>query len=223
MNKLLRPTILLTTLSLVSIANAVVYDAATDFSIGSNPNGVWSYGWSSTLTGGFNLNTASSSVGVIDFSSSNIASDGNPQVFKNTSNATVIAGSVTLFANQMAMHPGPNGEYAVVRFTVPATTMYVYTAGFIGQDASTTDVHVLVNGALNASGSINGYGSTVNFGNLWSLAAGDTIELRVGYGNGNFLFDSTGANIRIEAVPEPATMSALALGMAFLARRKSAK
>lgn len=36
-----------------------IYDAAADFSPTSNPNGVWSYGWSATLGGAFQLYTQS--------------------------------------------------------------------------------------------------------------------------------------------------------------------
>src|SRR5215469_1133382 len=36
-------------------AQAQTYDAVKDFSITSNPNGVWSYGWAPTLGGTFNL------------------------------------------------------------------------------------------------------------------------------------------------------------------------
>jgi len=32
-----------------------VYNAVNDFSITSNPNGAWSYGWTSTLGGPINL------------------------------------------------------------------------------------------------------------------------------------------------------------------------
>ncbi|MBA7481860.1 hypothetical protein ES707_17337 [subsurface metagenome] len=36
-------------------AQATTFDVADDFSATNNPNGVWSYGWSSTLTSALNL------------------------------------------------------------------------------------------------------------------------------------------------------------------------
>lgn len=36
-----------------------IHDVSKDFSIASNPNGVWSYGWKSTFSNDFNLFTLS--------------------------------------------------------------------------------------------------------------------------------------------------------------------
>ena len=40
------------------------YDAVKDFSIQSNPNGVWSYGWESTLGSTLNLYTVTDTTSV---------------------------------------------------------------------------------------------------------------------------------------------------------------
>ena len=45
----------------------IVYDAAADFSPTNNPNGVWSYGWSSSLGSTFNLDVSSTTVDGLDF------------------------------------------------------------------------------------------------------------------------------------------------------------
>ena len=42
---------------LTAASEVASYDLSRDFSIASNPNGVWSYGWKSTLTGAFNIFT----------------------------------------------------------------------------------------------------------------------------------------------------------------------
>jgi hypothetical protein len=50
-----------TLLSLVVLARpgaAQSYNAAGDFSIASNPNGAWTYGWSTTLGSAFNLDSS---------------------------------------------------------------------------------------------------------------------------------------------------------------------
>ena len=39
-------------------SQGVVYDAASDFSVASNPNGVWSYGYENPLGSGFQLYNA---------------------------------------------------------------------------------------------------------------------------------------------------------------------
>src|SRR5213075_1173158 len=39
----------------LSASDVTSYDLSRDFSTASNPNGVWSYGWKSTLDGAFTL------------------------------------------------------------------------------------------------------------------------------------------------------------------------
>ena len=48
---------------------------------------------------------------------------------------------------RLSFHPGPKGEYAVVRWTAPRPASYDVQADFLAIDqATTTDVHVLHNG-----------------------------------------------------------------------------
>ena len=49
---------------------------------------------------------------------------------------------------QFALHPGPGGEYAVVRYVAPEAGEASIDAVFTGLDifGTTTDVHVLLNG-----------------------------------------------------------------------------
>ena len=53
-----------------------------------------------------------------------------------------------LAARQVAVHPGPQGEYSVVRWTAPAADRYAVEAIFQGlpQPPATTDAHLLHNG-----------------------------------------------------------------------------
>jgi archaellum component FlaG (FlaF/FlaG flagellin family) len=202
-----------------------VYDAASDFAITSNPNGAWSYGWSTGLTSSMTPYTASSTIGSLNFWQANIAGDGNPTVSKNTSSSTVQISSVTWDPGQMVMHPGPNGEYSIVRFTAPTSQNYALSANFIGRDViTTTDVNVLVNGASVFSDSIFLFGDSSSFSNNYFLNSGDTVDLRVGFGSNSYLNDSTGANLTMTPVPEPASMCGIALGgLALLKRRRTAK
>jgi hypothetical protein len=194
-------------------ARADIYDAAADFSATSNPNGVWSYGYSTTLGGTFNLYTTHG-----DFPNLNGTPTGldswdkdngfqPPAVLHNGTNAPIIINSTALYnPGQLGFHPGPNGENSVIRFTAPATTTYSLASSFTGidEEGTTTDVHVFVNGVSIYSNLINGYGAVDTFSTSLSLNAGAHVDFIVGYGsNGNYNFDSTGLTATLVTVPEP--------------------
>ena len=104
-------------------------------------------------------------------------------------------------AQQVALHPGPRGEYSAVRFRAPAPGGYRIAVTFAGLFQATTDVHVLHNGQpqfdalLNVGGSPN---SAEHIGEL-TLAKGDTIDLVVGWGNGSYGSDSTAVTATIQS------------------------
>lgn len=198
-------------------------DAAADFSLASNPNGVWTYGWSTTLGGPVTLDLTTATSGSIIQWRGDLAGDGNPSLFKNTSGSTVVSGTVTLAPFQLLMHPGPGGEFSVLRYTATAAGLYSVNAGFIGQDSTTTDVHVLLNGVSFYDNTVTGFGNSNAYAGTQSLLVGDTLDVFVGYGsNGSFYNDSTGVDFRVSAVPEPASLLALGLGAVALLRRRRA-
>jgi hypothetical protein len=96
-------------------------------------------------------------------------------------------------ARQVAVHPGPQGEYSVVRWTAPAADRYAVEAEFRGMANATTDVHLLHNGRalfetqLNLHDQPNSARHTARL----TLAHGDTLDFVVGWGNGNYGSDST--------------------------------
>ena len=228
-------------------AQAALYDAATDFSSTSNPNGVWSYGWSQTLGAAFNSDTDVQNLGsgVVQWRGDQPPNaDGNPSVFKNTTASQVTIGTVTMPANSLAFHPGSAGQDSVVRFTAPTAGSYLVAATFAGLDyvgPTSTDVHVMVGGVSYFSSVVNGFGpgSATSLGSiLVSLSASETVDFAVGNNGGNvgqdangptFYYDSTGLQATVTAIPEPATMIAgtlllLPFGASTLRilRRKSA-
>ena len=205
---------------------AVVYDAAGDFSPTSNPNGVWSLGFQyPTLGAGFTLESSSGSVAGLDYWASNPGPI-LPGAFHNPTGSTIYyGGSAVIEAGQLVLHPGQLGEYSVARFTAPAAGSYSFSADFIGQDSvygTTTDVHLLVNNAIQYSGIINGYHNTASSGAfVLSLNPGDTIDVAVGFGaNGTFWGDTTGVDFRVTYVPAPGAAALLGLGGLVGARRR---
>lgn len=210
--------------SMVGISQAF-YDASTDFSItNGNPNGVWSYGYSTTLGGTYVADsfTVTPLTG-LDGWTADLSGTKNPSVMKNTTNGALAASTARWAPFQMTMHPGPTGEYSVLRFTAPSTGLFNFVAAFIGQDVvgTTTDVHVLKNNGVLWSSTVNGYLNTTSKSSSVALAVGDTLDVAVGPNTGGYFFDTTGVEFTVNPVPEPMTMALgfTCLGLALNRRR----
>lgn len=102
---------------------------------------------------------------------------------------------------QVALHPGPQGEYSVVRWTAPANDRYSVDATFTGLYQTTTDVHVLQNGKPHFVGQLNigGQPNQLEHTSQIMLAVGDTLDFVVGWGNGSYGSDSTALTVTIRS------------------------
>ena len=218
-------------LSVAASAHAQTYNAVADFSNANNPNGVWSYGDTPTRGGAFSLYdvAASSVVGLEGWSvgGADITTT-PPYVMHNSTSDPIVYSSLTLPPDLLNLHPGPNGENTVVRWTAPLSGVYTIQGRFQGLDSTTTDVSLLKNsGSELFTGDIDGYGDTQTFGLNVLLNSGDAIDFSVGYGNGDYGFDSTGLSATITPspsdVPEPGVLTfgiVSALGVCGLLVRK---
>jgi hypothetical protein len=206
-----------------------VADVAADFSLTSNPNGVWRYGWSMTLGSPFILSNSPGVREGVGTWSGNIAADGNPAVYHNgTGNVIVLATSARFEPGQFGLHPGPNGEYAVVRYVAPVGGDVSIRSIFASQDlfTTTTDVHVLLNGASVFDDFVEGAAGTssVSFSRPFSLDPGDTVDFAVGFGrNGSFFNDSTALAATVgpaSPTPEPGTLLLFGVGALTICSRR---
>lgn len=204
-----------------------VFDASADFDPAHNPSaingGTYSYGYTTSLGGPFSLLPGTFTNGPLAGYNHPSLPDTAPAVYKNTSNSPfVLSGGIQFEPQQLMLHPGNGGEYAVLRFTAPIAGTYSYSAIFNSADiaGASTDVHVLIN-SINAATAgiyVNGGGSTATLASpSLSLVAGDTIDFAVGRGNSSFLFDSTGLFASVAMVPEPSTLGLVASGAMLLA------
>ena len=102
---------------------------------------------------------------------------------------------------QVALHPGPHGEYSVVRWTVPKADRYAVAATFTGLARATTDIHILHNSRSKFDGllTIGGSPNTATHTSELALAKGDTLDFVVGWGNANYGSDSTALTATIKS------------------------
>ncbi|MBI5834690.1 MAG: glycoside hydrolase family 2 [Armatimonadetes bacterium] len=118
-----------------------------------------------------------------------------PWVGRNITRDVIRALAITWPAGHLAAHPGPLGEYSVVRFVAPTAGTVKLEAVFTGlAQRATTDVHVLHNGRAVWDGGVNvdGGGNEARHAADLTLAAGDRVDLVVGFGIGGYGGDTTG-------------------------------
>jgi plastocyanin len=186
----------------VLAVNAVVpradYDLSADYSLSSNPNGVWSYGWEETMGGSFNLLLSSQTLRApngVPVQIWSLTPNTAPAVYHNatTDTATSDYGQGIFPPNTTWFYAGENGapqNFGVIRFTVPSggdgtyrleSAVRPYLNGPPGND---TDYHVLRNNA-ELFGEVVAANGSSGYSNNLALAAGDTIDFVIGRGLDN--------------------------------------
>lgn len=225
----LAAAILVVSLSAQSTALAGdVYDAVTDFSISSNPNGAWSYLYNNDSGPQLLTNSGTGIAGTqgVIYWSNGINIPNNVAVFQNTTSSTVtIENSIILPTNLLGM--GPELGSDITRWTAPTEGTWSISGLFQGIDLNENShgVEILENSStVLASGSISSYGQQVTFDTNVTLAQGDTIDF-VALGSSNYTYLSTGlaATIQLSSVPEPSTLvlaCIASLGVAVAVRWK---
>ncbi len=188
----------------------IVYDVSQSFDAARNPNGVWSYGWKSTLTGPFTLLSAPDTV---------VHENGVPVqvwgldswivpplvVYNATTNTSVhdsgqgVYPPGTLYC--VAGADGTPQNFAAIRFTVPGDGDGGYriesaVRGYLDGDRSgDTDFHLVVNDAEVFSEFLAARSAT-GYTNTFELATGDTVDFLVGRGVDGRL---SGSGLKIQA------------------------
>jgi uncharacterized repeat protein (TIGR02543 family) len=185
------------------------YDLSKDFSTNSNPGGAWSYGYKSEIGGAFTLFTfkkfSPDNNGLLIFDWAKNTSEPSAVFINPTTNTSIAAGGAGVYPPGsvwfLAGVEGHVDNYGAIRFTVPpgATGSYrlesfvrSYLDGSISRDA---DYHVVYNGT-ELYGIFMAPNSTAGYTNVFSLAAGDTIDFLVGRGADGV---QSGSGLKIQA------------------------
>ena len=126
-----------------------------------------------------------------------------PWVAKNVSENVINVLGIVWPAGHVALHPGPNNETAVIRWTAPQAGQLVVDAGFVGLSnptPATTDVHVLHNGQslFDAKINLEGAPNEVRYEQSIEVKTGDTLDFAVGTGNNNYGADTTGLKLILQ-------------------------
>jgi len=192
-----------------------VYNPVTDFAGPFNPGGAgrWICGYTSSPSSTTFIPYTSYNAAVIpNVEGWGAASPvGPPMVLHNKTNTAQTSGTITIPPDALNVHPGPNGEKSVVRWTASFAGTVAITGRFLGLDSvgTSTDVSIKWSGSATPLFSsyvgLNNQGYNIPYSVTTSVVAGDTIDFVVGYGNGYYWNDSTGlaANLSFTSYPPP--------------------
>jgi hypothetical protein len=179
------------------------YDAVRDFSITSNPSGVWTYGWESSLGAPLNLYTVTDSStfpGLSAWLETDMTMYAPPFVGHNDTDTTVCFMAFCVPPGYLHVHPGANNELSVVRWTAPTSGTFFLQGSVRGLDLfTTTNFLAILNSEQHLFGAtVSNRNPPVFFHRTLTLVAGDTVDFLVNFGqNRTYFNDSTGIQFKV--------------------------
>jgi hypothetical protein len=225
MPSLSRVSAALTFVAFATCGWSASFNPATAFEAGftsaMNPNGVWSYGYSSGFTNSVTLFTNTVQGG---FDSSNeqlwltqSINVGDSPAIEYNNGPAFNDGNVAAAANQILLVAGIQGQYADLIFTAPAAGTYTLTGSFTGDQVDVGDFAGIVsNGSVVFNSTVTSEGQIVTFNNNVTLAPGNTVVFSVGPDSG---LQNVGLNLTVSteaSAPEPSALVLLCIGLIAL-------
>jgi len=155
------------------------FDAAGDFSIVSNPNGVWTYLESTTP---FTLSETESGGG-INFWNSGLPEPNYISIYKNITNAPITISTIVAQPGSLVLDP--ESQTVTVAFTAPTTAQYDVSGAFTGADTyeNSHAVSIVSAGTAVWQNTIQTYGQSDPFDFTLSLTKGTTVDFTVDTGH----------------------------------------
>lgn len=211
-------------LGVAGMQAGLAYDPDADFTIASNPTGVWSYGWLASPGSSFTLFNVGGSIveggggKTVEYWT---RGGSEPLLFHHGGPGDLAFATIYIPDGMIDLHPGVSGELAAVRWTAPVAGEFSISGSFFaaqrsGEAPTTSDVNVFHNGASLFQGFLNGNEIYIHYAVTATVASGDTIDFAVGRGqNHNYSGDNTAFSARLELVPEPHKY-ALATGLGLV-------
>lgn len=165
----------------------------------TNPNGVWSYGYSSGLTYPTALYDKAVRNGIngpnAQYWLSSTVSVGTSPAVEYNDGPAYNDGNVDFLASEFLLVAGIGGQYSDLIFTAPAGGGYSIAGNFRGaQYGVGTVVGIVANGKVVFNSSVNSVGQLVPFDITLNLQAGNTVAFSVGPGSGS---QNTGLSVMI--------------------------
>jgi hypothetical protein len=186
-------------------AATMQWNVNSDYGIANgNPNGAWSYGMVNNSV--FQRYTLRLDNGHVRNWYGNLSDDGAPLVGFNY--GAWLDGVDT---GQFYMHPGPNGQASVARWTAPAgIASPVQVQGqFLPGDIGAMEVGIFVNGIPQVTAPYWHSTDSGAFNFSLPVSAGNTIDFAV---YDNYSYGSTPLEATITGAPEPSTLALLGVG-----------
>lgn len=176
------------------------YNARNEFALTQGgTNGVWRYGYTANdasnvfVQHSTNRTTPECGSPAERWNLSN-SGDPTPEIIRFLSPTTCIGTP----NDSLYVHPGGGGQRSVLRFVAPAAGTYQLTGALQRANLSaTTDLRIVQNETTSLlTGDINSK-YQLPFNLTVTVAAGDTIDFSVGFGNGSYNNDGSSLNVTV--------------------------